>query len=214
MFCKRLGIRSLSFLGLVFILTLAISGCTNNNSTSQTPASTPSTSEVNRPPVSDQPVTWLSNGTVSDNEYTQYQQIGDLQVFSRKDGNALCMALRAQTDGYIALGIKPENKMQGADVIICSLSGSQASITDEYSTGTFGPHQPDTSLGGSNDIVSPSGSQQDGWVTFEFKRNLATGDSKDKELAIGNNPVIWSIGGSNDITVHHKSRGYATLILK
>jgi hypothetical protein len=76
------------------------------------------------------------------------------------------------------------------------------------------PYPADIELGGTYDIVNPSGSQANGLLTFEFQRKLVTGDSKDKELAIGDNPVIWSVGGSADISIHHNNRGYATLTLK
>lgn len=209
---KKNGVRSAFYCVLALILMLTASACSKSSTDSQSPASPMATAD--RPPVSAQPITWASDGIASDNEYTQFQQIGNLQVFSRLDEDAVCIALRAQTAGYIAMGIRPENKMQGADMIICALSGNRASISDQYSTGTFGPHTPDTQLGGTNDIISPSGSMQNGWATFEFKRKLATSDSRDKELSIGDNQVIWSMGSSNDITIHHNNRGYGTLTLK
>lgn len=165
------------------------------------------------PGVSSQPITWASDGTVSENEYTQYQQIGDIQVFSRVAGDFVYLALRAPNEGYVALGLRPDNKMQGADMLLCSLNDSQATATDAYATGLFGPHPADTELGGS-DLLDISGGQQNDWETFEFKRKLHTGDSHDKDLVIGDNPIIWAMGSSPDINGHHKSRGYGNLILK
>jgi hypothetical protein len=60
-----------------------------------------------------------------------------LQVFSRVEGSQIFMALRAQNNGYIALGIRPEDKMKGADDIVCAITGNQASITDAYATGNL-----------------------------------------------------------------------------
>jgi len=210
---KRFDVRFASFLMAVLLLAILLPGCAANNASSpRAPVPAPQTG--NQPLVSPQPITWTSDGIVADNEYTQFQQFGSLQVFSRVEGSQIYMALRAQNNGYIALGIRPEEKMKGADDIVCAITGNQATITDAYSTGQFGPHPADTELGGTNDILKPSGSQANGWETFEFQRKLVTGDSKDKELAIGDNPVIWSVGGSSDITVHHNNRGYATLTLK
>jgi hypothetical protein len=209
---SRFGFRSAFILPIVLLLVFILSGCAGPSSGSQQPAAT--TGSGNLPAVSAQPIAWTSDGTISDNEYTQFQQIGDLQVFTRLEGDLFYMALRSQNDGYLALGIRPENKMQGADVIICTLTGTQIKISDAYATGIFGPHPEDTQLGGTNDLLDPSGSKQNGWSTFEFKRKLSTGDKYDKDLVAGDNPIIWSIGGSVNTTIHHDTRGYATLVLK
>ena len=213
MFGKRLEFRFAFFLWAVLLLAILLTGCAGNNGSSP-PGPTPAPENGSHPLVSVQPSAWTSDGTVTDNEYTQFQQIGPLQVFTRLEGDQVCMALRAQNNGYIALGIRPDFKMQGADDIICAISGGAAIITDAYSTGAFGPHPPDTELGGRNDILEPSGSQSNGWVTFEFKRQLVTGDSQDKFLALGDNPVIWSMGRSADTNAQHTNRGSGTLHLK
>ena len=213
MFGKRLKSRFAWFLVAGMLLAILLAGCAGNNGSNPSgPAPTPDNGK--QPLVSAQPVAWNSNGTVADNEYSQFQQIGPLQVFTRVEGDQVCMALRAQNNGYIALGIRPDFKMQGADDIICAISGGTVSITDAYSTGAFGPHPLDTELGGSNNILDPSGSQSDGWVTFEFKRQLVTGDNRDKPLTIGDNPVIWSVGRSADTSIQHTNRGSGTLTLR
>ena len=211
-FGKRFSLKIVSGLSVVLLFVLILSGCAGSSSSSRKSAPTPATSD--HPAVSAQPIAWTSDGIITDKEYTQFQQIGDLQVFTRLEGNLVDIALRAQNDGYLALGIRPENKMQGADIIMCAFNGTKAIISDEYATGPFGPHPEDTSLGGTNDIMDPSGSKQNGWSTFEFNRKLSTGDSHDKDLTLGDNPVMWAIGGSADITLHHNNRGYTTLVLK
>jgi hypothetical protein len=141
------------------------------------------------------------------------QQIGEIQVYTRLEGDYACLAMRAQNTGYIALGIGPEIGMMGADVIMCTLNGDQAVLTDAYSTGPHGPHPADLAQGGTADITSASGSLKDGWLTCELKRKLSTGDSRDKNLVPGDNLVIWATGSSADITVRHKARGYGNLVL-
>lgn len=209
---KGLEKMYLPSLCMVFLIALILPGCAGSPSSPQQPAA-PAPVASDQPAVSAQPGAWLSDGTISDNEYTRMQQIGNLQVFTRLDGDLISIAMRAKNNGYLALGIRPENKMQGADVIIGALSSSQAKITDDYATGAFGPHPADVQLGGTDDILNPSGGNQNGWTVFEFRRKLSTGDSRDKDLAPGDNPVLWSIGGSADTTIHHNNRGYATLNL-
>ena len=210
---KRFGLRFVPGLSMVLLLALILSGCAGSPSSPQPPTPTP-VSNNNHLAVSAQPIAWTSDGAVTDNEYTQFQQIGDLQVYTRLEGDLVCLALRSQKDGFLALGIRPENKMKGADMIICALTGTQAVISDTYSTGIWGPHPDDTKLGGTSDITNPSGSRENGWTAFEFKRKLSTGDSRDKNLTVGDNPIIWSVGGSADVTIQHNNRGYGSLVLQ
>lgn len=211
MFGKRLEFRFVFYLLAVLLLAILLPGCAGNNESSPAGQAPENGSQ---PLVSAQPIAWTSDGTVTDNEYSQFQAIGPLQVFTRVEGDQVCMALRSQNKGYISLGIRPEVKMQGSDDIICAMDGNTAVILDAYSTGPFGPHPLDTELGGTDDILEPSGSQANDWVTFEFKRQLVTGDSNDKPLNIGDNPVIWAIGRTANTDAEHTRRGSGTLTLE
>jgi hypothetical protein len=124
------------------------------------------------------------------------------------------MALRAQTTGWVAIGIEPEDKMKGADILLCYVKDGQARVVDMYSTGTYGPHPPDEQQGGVNDVTMVGGSLKDGVTVVELRRKLNTGDSKDKQLRPGENKVIWAIGDTPDPAVKHSRRGYGTLVLK
>ncbi|HAR32554.1 MAG TPA: hypothetical protein DCR95_00215 [Desulfobacter sp.] len=199
----KLTVKFLSRLVLVSMLLLVLSGCASSKTSPQQPA----------PASPSQLAPWNSDGIISENEYKEPQQLGSIEVFTRIEGDYVCLAMRAQNTGYIALGIRPENAMMGADVIMCTVNGDQAVLTDAYSTGPTGPHPADLDQGGTSDIISASGSLKNGWLTCEFKRKLSTGDSRDKDLLPGDNPVIWATGGSADITVRHKTRGYGKLVL-
>lgn len=206
------GIKDKNSLGkllLVTLFTFVLSGCGGT-----TPAVPPPEPDVVQPAVSAQPISWSSDGAILDNEYSAVQEIGEMQVFSRLEGDTVCIALRTQNAGYVALGISPENKMKGADIIICRIEDGQALISDEYSTGPMGPHSADSKLGGTDDILNPSGSSIEGWTVFELQRKLSTGDGYDKDLVAGENPVIWSVGGSTDIGQQHSSRGYGSLLVQ
>ncbi len=207
----KLTVKFLPYLVLVSLFLLALSGCAGSKTGSQQQA--PIAGQVSEPAVSAQPVPWVSDGIISENEYSTLQQIGELQVFTRLEGEYACLAMRAQNTGYIALGIGPEIGMMGADIIMCGLNGEQAVLTDAYSTGPHGPHPADLAQGGTADIISASGGLKDGWLTCELKRKLITGDSRDKNLVPGDNLVIWSTGSSADIAVRHKTRGYGNLVL-
>jgi hypothetical protein len=211
MSATKLTVRSAYCLVLVSLLLLILSGCASSKPSPQQQAPTPGQSSS--PAAALQTVPWNSDGIISENEYTELQQIGGIQVFTRLEGDFACLAMRAQNTGYIALGIGPETGMMGADMIMCTLNGDQAVVSDAYSTGPTGPHPADLAQGGTADIISASGSLKDGMLTCEFKRKLSTGDSRDKNLVPGDNLVIWATGSSPDITVRHKARGYGNLVL-
>lgn len=214
---KRNDLRSIFGILIILSFMLPLAGCGASSSTTRQPSNNPvapPTGEENSPAISSQPVAWNSDGTVSDNEYTRMDKLGAIECFTRLDGSIIRIALRSQNNGFLALGIKPEFRMQGADMIICALEGGQAKIHDAFSTGAFGPHPDDTQLGGTSDITDPSGTRKDGWTVFEFSRLLNTGDSRDKELTAGDNRIIWSVGSSDNISIQHNNRGSATLVLK
>lgn len=194
---------------LTVILLIVLAGCGGKPPINQSAPSQPSP-----PPIMKITQGWQSDGVISDGEYSRYQRIGEIDVFTRVEGDSVMIALRAQTVGWMALGIDPEDKMKGADMLLCYVKDSQAAVVDMYSTGTFGPHPPDDKQGGTADAAMVSGTQKDGVTVVEFKRKLNTGDGKDKPLKLGENKVLWAIGDSTDIAAKHSRRGYGTLVLQ
>jgi methionine-rich copper-binding protein CopC len=119
--------------------------------------------------------------------------------------------IQATTTGWVALGIDPDNRMQGADMVFGWVSGANVTVLDQYATGMFGPHPDDTSLGGTMDILSSAGSEQAGTTTIEFSRKRVTGDAYDKPVpASGNLNVIWAFGSTDGISLH-VTKGSATM---
>lgn len=156
---------------------------------------------------------WKSDGIITDNEYQKYQKLGALEVYSRIDKDNIMMAVQGPASGYMALGINPEQIMNKADMILMGVKDGKAYAEDMYSTGMFGPHPPDSSLGGKNDLQMVSGTEKNGVTVVEFKRKLTTGDKYDKPLASGKNKVIWAISDSDDLTQKHSQRGAGILEL-
>lgn len=190
---------------VIVTVIFAIVGCGGQAGTNTSPGATP---------VAKASAEWKSDGAISEGEYTQTHKIGEIEVFTRVEGDSVMMALRAKTKGWVALGIDPEDKMKDADIILGYVKDGQATVLDMYSAGTYGPHPADELQGGTNDITAISGSLKDGVLVLEFKRKLNTGDSKDKPLKLGDNKVIWSIGDVPDPAVKHSSRGAGILTLR
>ena len=122
--------------------------------------------------------------------------------------------IRARANGWMALGFQPGRTMLNADIIIGYIQAGQVHISDEFGTGAFGPHVPDTTLGGTFDIIDYGGSNDGTFTVLEFSRNLATGDEFDIELTAGANNIIWSYGPTTDTERQHIVRGYGEIELQ
>jgi len=119
--------------------------------------------------------------------------------------------IEATTTGWVALGIDPETAMNGADMVFGWVSGGKVTVLDQYSTGMFGPHPDDTSLGGTMDLLASAGSEQVGTTTIEFSRKRVTGDAHDKAVPIsGNLKIIWATGNADGVSAHAR-KGSATI---
>jgi hypothetical protein len=125
------------------------------------------------------------------------------------DGDIIQFAMEARTTGWVSIGFEPTVKMKDADMIFGWVEDNgDAFVLDTYSTGEFGPHPPD----GSDDILEYGGTEANGKTIIEFQRFFDTDDPEDKEIKkSGEVKIIWAIGGNDDYTSGHTSRGYGTI---
>lgn len=165
------------------------------------------------PALAEKPGDWKADGVISDREYSQKQVFGELEVYSRIDGDVVRMALKAKTNGYVAIGFDPTDRMKDADMVMGYVKDGKAFVADMFSTGPTGPHPPDDQQGGRNDVTVFGGSKKDGVTILEFERKRMTGDSKDKEIKKGDNKIIWAIGDAETFTGRHSKRGGGVLKL-
>lgn len=156
---------------------------------------------------------WLADGVITDGEYSGQASYGDYEIHWDSDGQYAYLGIKAKTTGWVAVGIQPGQTMRDADIIIGYVEDGAVTISDQFSTGSTGPHRPDTELGGRDDIISYGGAEADGFTVVEFSRRLVTGDEYDNDLAPGRNGVIWSYGWTDNAEVQHASRGYAEITL-
>ncbi len=191
---------------LIISMSFLILGCSTKSDSNQ---SADSKSQVPKTTVE-----WKSDGVVTEGEYIGKQTVGEIDVFTRVDGDVVMMALKANTTAWLSIGIDAEDKMKGADILMFSVKDGKVEFSDMYSTGPFGPHPGDDKQGGIADLSMVSGTQQNGVTIIEFKRKLHTGDSKDKALKIGENKVMWAIGDNTNFAAKHARRGYGTIVLK
>ena len=206
--------RAQFFLIFAIAVIFIASGCGNSSTESPKFSSVPQNTPVEKKLVlAEKPGAWKAEGVIADNEYSKVQIFGELEVFSRIDGDMVRFALKAKTNGYVAIGFDPSERMKDADIILGFVKDGQAVLNDMYSTGVTGPHPPDDQQGGQNNVTVFGGSKKDGVTVIEFERKLVTGDSKDKVIKIGENKVIWAVGDAEAAAAKHIKRGSGVLIL-
>jgi len=192
---------------LLFILGAA---CSQPQVPSEPPPASPQTPPGSSAP---QPTEWSADGIITDGEYTKVNTYGDYEISWASDEEYIYVGLKVKTTGWVAVGIQPGSLMKNADMVLGSVEDGEAAVYDHFSTGNFGPHLPDTELGGTDDILEFGGEEAAAYTTIEFKRALNTGDKYDHPLLKGVNKIIWSYGSDDKSTIKHVNRGYGELDL-
>ena len=130
-------------------------------------------------------------------------------------GDRIHMAFAADARGWVAVGFEPTVVMDQADMLFGWVEpDGTAHVVDAMSTGEFGPHPPDTSLGGTDDILASAATERGGRTTVEVTRLLVTGDAQDKPIPrAGPLKVIFSYADSDSFSQGHSRAGTATIDL-
>ncbi len=202
----------IAVLAAAVLAGLSITGCSSDTSV---PEEIPTTETGGTLPVDntsgdreESSVEWKADGVFSPGEYlSEYNdESSGYEIRWNTDDEYIYFGIRADTEGWLAIGLEPEFRMNGADMIIGMVKEGETVITDQFSTGVFGPHIPDTELGGTNDILEYGGREEGGITVIEFKRLLATGDEFDNDVSGDSLNLIWSFGSTDDFTRKHVVR--------
>lgn len=158
---------------------------------------------------------WRADGDVTDGEYDNVIDIDKMRLWWSNDADYLYLALRGDTEGWIGVGLDPEDRMQGANYLICAVTDEGATVWDAYGEGAVGAtHPPDEELGGSDDVVAFGASEADGVTVMEAQIPLDSGDEYDKVLEPGETyPVIVALGASDEYDASHTYRGQGEITL-
>ena len=182
---------------------LTLFGCTEETpSPPQTPMPTPLLTEE-----------WSADGIIKVREYHGSNNYGDYTIHWRSDEQYIYVGMTAKTDGWVAMALQPGSRMKDADMVFGFVKDGSVEVQDLYSTGDFGPHPPDSELGGTDDILTFGGREEGGFTTIEFKRLLTTTDKYDISIQKGVNKIIWAYGSSDSLTAKHSTRGYGEINL-
>ena len=127
---------------------IGIGGCTDEPSRISTlsPALPTSTSNPETTsPVS--PENWEPDGVLGENEYLGEMKYGNFEIRWLTDDDTVYFGIRVKTGGWVAVGFNPGDRMKDADMVLGFIIDGLTTVSDQYSTGTFGPHNPDIELG-------------------------------------------------------------------
>ncbi|MHA2138552.1 MAG: DOMON domain-containing protein, partial [Candidatus Hodarchaeales archaeon] len=123
----------------------------------------------------------ILDGVISQGEYSYAQNIDDdnfILHWQATDENTIFFAMEVKTTGWVSIGIDPSVRMKDADMYFGWVSSNgTVNMIDAFSIGDYGPHPPDTELGGTDDIIEYNGSEVDQTTIIEFKRGIVTTDS-------------------------------------
>jgi hypothetical protein len=179
------------------VISLGIVGCSSNEST----------------PGDGEPVPFQADGVISSGEYDHQQEYGDYELFWRSDNTTISIGMRAKATGFVAVAVQPGTLMKDADIILGLVEDGKTEIYDMYSTGDFGPHPEDITLGGTNDISVFGGTEEGGYTIIEFQRDLITNDEYDHPITSGVNKIIWAYSQSDQVQIQHSTRGYGEITI-
>ncbi|ASJ02437.1 hypothetical protein A3L09_03795 [Thermococcus profundus] len=139
-----------------------------------------------------------------------------MSIYLRAENDTLYVAISSETRGWVAIGFGGGPGMKNTDIVIAYvLPNGTVEIRDSYSTGFSGPHNPDTFLGGRDDIASYGGRENENGTVVEFSRPLKTGDEYDYPVPIGRPfRVIWAYGPTDDFQSMHIKAGHVYVTLE
>jgi len=150
----------------------------------------------------------IVDGIINTGEYAHAMEAGGFRVYWSNDAVVLRMGLFGPGTGYVAIGLDPDRRMQGANFIIGTIRNGQIVIRDDYGAGTVS-HGSDIDNGGTDDILAAAGREFNGQTTLEFIIPLDSGDRFDKPLVPGETyqVLVAFHDTSDDFSIRHSQRG-------
>jgi len=124
------------------------------------------------------------------------------------DGTTLNGKISAKTDGWVAVGFNPSDKMKDANIVIGYVKNGRVTLDDQFGDKMTG-HSADKDLGGTNDVTLVSGTEEGGMTTIEFTMPMDSGDKYDRVLtADADTTLLLAYGPDRDsLRPHHQWRG-------
>jgi hypothetical protein len=131
------------------------------------------------------------------------------------EGERLHVIVSGRTEGWVAVGFNPSDKMKDANFILGYVADGQVVLEDHYGT-RKGRHEEDTELDGAADVELIGGFERNGVTQVEFTIPLDSGDEADRALVPGERyPLLLAYGKADDFgkghTIPAEAKGEITL---
>jgi len=155
----------------------------------------------------------LLSSTAFANPY-QHSIKAESMMFSWSiDQDNLNARISAPTEGWVAVGFNPTNKMQHANIILGSVDQGKVAISDEFGKSPYS-HAADDKLGGSSDVKIIGGSEENGVTTIEFAIPLNPADLKTDSVIqpTADTVVILAYGKQDSFRIGHGKKRYRLTI--
>ena len=192
---------------------MPVLSCSNPEPSATQPEPVPPAEDGQPAIAPETPAGWLADGMIGDGEYTGTRSYNDFELWWTADEQFIYIAMKAKTTGWVAMALSSGPAMKDADMVLGFVQDGTVTVIDEYSTGNFGPHRPDSELGGSDDILESAGTEGDGHTIIEFRRKLDTGDTYDHKFSQDKNSILWAYGQDDQAEQKHSVRGHGELDL-
>lgn len=119
------------------------------------------------------------------------------------EGDRLLGAVFSPDTGWVAVGFGGDGPlMYGADIVIGYVDARGAHLRDHYAS-TPTNHDPDSALGGSDDVLAAAGLETAEGTMVEFVRPLAAHDSTDQPIESGQTHLMAASSETDDFAAYH-----------
>jgi len=151
----------------------------------------------------------VADGRVGETEYarTLVDELTGMTMAWSITGDELHMALTAPGQGWVAVGIDPDDAvstmMLGADYILGYVDEAGQVVVEDQFGNTKVSHRADTRGDGTVDVTVVGGSQDEHGTTLEFVRALDTGDERDKPIRRDKLFVQLAYAPEDDFFAYH-----------
>jgi hypothetical protein len=151
-------------------------------------------------------IAMLLPNAIPASDYAYRVKAGEVTVAWTLEGDQIHMELSAETEGWVSIGIDPEDAMGGADIIIGAVKNGKVRIEDHFADRKRG-HSPDEKLGGENHVMNPAGIEENGVTMISFTRSVAAAEKWDKPVnTSGKTRVMVAYGSRDSLGLSHQYR--------
>jgi hypothetical protein len=159
------------------------------------------------------PVTAM-DGVIYAGEYAHNTEANGFEIHWSNDARTLRVGLISPGLGYVAIGLDPVSRMEGANFILGAVIDGRVTVRDDFGSGPVA-HSADTERGGANDILDAAGCEANGKTYLEFAIPLDSGDPMDKPLSPGGTykVLIAYHETDDDFGAWHSRRGSGSITL-